>query len=242
MCLSLLYTFMRKILKIVSNRLLKKVMFLFLLLKTVRANSFHNYYSVALLCSIIICVGCTSKQDIKPKIPSNVVFTVDSTLISMRMQALDSGITYCAPKTWKPLDAALQAQIQQKMEEQNSSEIRINTSLVYRKENGMSALAVSELQFPSQSALSGAENINTFVRRITSSLDSTTVQVARFKKGEIPLTQIVIRTPESVNFKVLLSTKNRILLFDYILAMPEFTTEIRAVESSIGSILISQLP
>jgi hypothetical protein len=201
-------------------------------------NKNTSYYLAVILIVLALANACSKKAE--PQNTSNVMkFSVDTLLLDEQVKSAELALQFRAPKGWKPLESALQKELEAKMSAVDSAEIRILTKYVFKRSQGTSALAVSTLVFPSLDTTFTQKMVH-YTTRINSSVDTSSMKVARFTKGNIPMTQFVFRSPQSVAFKLLFPSNNQILQFDYIIATSEFNNEIRAVESSIGSILLSQ--
>ncbi len=203
----------------------------------------HNFFAHILgtfvcLCVVLCISACTEKRASTPS-SKNIRVEVDSTLLDISVLDTALNLTFRVPKDWKPLESAMQAEMQAKLAQQDTNDIRIAPKHVFKRVQGKSALAVSELYFPS-GMTNTAQKIDEYTKRIKSGMDTSSCQVARFTNNAIPITQIVLRSPQTVAFKLLIPSAGRIFQFDYILALPEFNQNIRAVESSIGSIFISK--
>jgi hypothetical protein len=201
-------------------------------------NKNTSYFLAVLMIVLALANACSKKEE--PRNTDKVMkFSVDTLLLDEQVKSSELAIQFRAPKDWKPLENSLQKELEAKMSAVDSAEIRILTKYVFKRSQGASALAVSGIVFPKTDTTFTQKMVH-YTNRITSSVDTTSMQVARFTKGNIPMTQFVFRSPQSIAFKLLFPSNNQILQFDYIIATSEFTKEIRAVESSIGSILLSQ--
>jgi hypothetical protein len=186
-------------------------------------------------CTFLL-LSCGKKQEERPIVPT-MKFAVDTALLGERVRSENLGLSFSVPKNWKPLESSLEKELQEKMAQQDSTNIRVMTKYVFKNVHGNSVVAVSTILFP-QKNQTYQQNLDLYASRIQSGVDSNSIQKAVFLKGDIPITQFVVRSPQGVMFKLLFPSKNHFIQCDYILPSSEFTNEIRAVESSIGSFLL----
>jgi hypothetical protein len=207
-----------------------------------------NYYSWKMRMSflmpvvvigIIVCLGACTKNDAPPKTIPAVTFDVNALLLGDSVVSKQYGITFFVPKNWKPLPKDIEQQLRSRLSDVNTGEIRPEPLYIFVGEANKATLAVSVLRFPAQDTSITLQRMR-FVQSVKSNTDSSTLRIAEFRKNTMLMTQCVIRTPERISFKVLVEAKNALLQFDYVLSMAVYTKEIRAVESSIGSILLIQ--
>jgi hypothetical protein len=194
--------------------------------------------TAVLLVFLAISYACTKKQEPNNTIPL-VKFEVNRRLLGDSILSKVHKVSFFVPKDWKPLPKDIEEKLRLRLSEQNIGEIRPQPMYLFVGEKSKATLIVSTLDFPQQDSTVALKKAH-FVRKVQSQIDSTMLRVSEFRKGTMPLVQCVIRTPTQITFKILIEAETTLLQFDYIIPMAIYNNEIRAVESSIGSIFTIQ--
>lgn len=186
----------------------------------------------------VIQTACTKQETPKNETPL-VTFQVNRQLLGDSVASTLYKITFFPPKDWITLPKDIEEQFRSKLEQANTGDIRPQPLYVFVAKKSKATLMVSSLEFAQLDTNVAMKRLY-YVNRIKSQIDSTMLRVAEFRKGTIVCTQCVIRTPTQISFKLLIESEQKLLQFDYIILLSVYNQEIRAVESSIGSIITIQ--
>ena len=190
-----------------------------------------------LLVSFAMSSACT-KQEPSKNITPSVIFEVNRQLLGDSVISKAHHISFAPPKGWEALPKNIEEQFRAKLEQANTGDIRPQPHYIFVSKS-KATLMVSSLEFPLQDTTLALKRAH-YVGKMKSQIDSTMLRVAEFRKGVMLLTQCVIRTPTQISFKILVESEQTLLQFDYIVPLAVYNNEIRAVESSIGSIFTIQ--
>lgn len=198
---------------------------------------------ILLFCIFLTNCGKTTKQKEITSTVEGMTFTVNRQLLKDSLNIIDEKMIISIPKSWKPLPDSLKSSLTSKVETFNarndSSAIQLNIHSVYVQPDNKASLVISRLSFPKNDSTESLQRKH-YTQQMKTGIDSTSLGIAEFSKDGIFITQYMIRTLQSVSFKLLFKAHKSMMQCDYIIPTNAFQQEIRAVESSIGSIFISQ--
>jgi hypothetical protein len=195
----------------------------------------NNLVLMVLCCTVL---ACANKDEPRKSIPL-VKFDVNPQLLGDSIVSNLLAVKFSIPKHWKRLPPAIEEQVRVRLAEVNVGDIRPEPLYIFVEGKSNATLTVSSLTFAALGS-SVAQQREVYVRRITTQIDTTKLQVSEFRKDNMHLTQCVIRSSEKILFRVLVEAKKQLLQFDYAIPLTVYTQEIKAVESSIGSIFTIQ--
>lgn len=189
-----------------------------------------------LLCAIIICsfVGCDSPN--KKRQPyETLVFNVDETHLEPILTDTELKITIAAPKNWKKIDNSMFAQVINKLDLQLTENIKLVPRWIFLNQSSRAMCVVSKLDgveiAPDETLL---KNLITAYR---SQFPNATVKQAIFMKDAFRIHQVMVIAADFVLIKLICDApKTPIFEVDYHISKDVYQIELKAIESSIGSI------
>lgn len=193
----------------------------------------------------IILVGCSTRDKPQKNTIPTLTFTVNRQLLGDSILIADEDLKIIAPRHWKPMTAMQMNELSEKMRilEANSSDstnlIRVSVQSVFVLQDGAASLVISRIRFPKQDSTEDLQRVH-YSQLTKKRIDSTSLGIADFMCNNTHFTQFMIRTPQSVSFRLVFKARSSMMQCDYIIPNNIFQQEIRAVESSIGSILFTQ--
>jgi hypothetical protein len=194
-----------------------------------------NLFIISSVSFLLFC----SKPDKTPSPEvAELTFEVDSTKLELPNQDQDLGIQFNAPKGWiltpKTLLEAFSNRDSSIFLEE--ADFKITPISICLNQETRCLLYISKIHGIQDSA--SVDKYKDLIQRIFSP-----TKVGDFLKDNIRFTQYLIQDERRVNFKLLFfNSKNQLIQFDYIVPKDVYLSELKAIESSIGSIkLIEQL-
>ncbi len=190
-----------------------------------------------LLCGIIISgfAGCDSPNARKQPYET-LVFKVDETRLEPIVTDTTLRIKIAAPKDWKKIDDSMLAQVVNKVEPQPTpQELQIVPRWIFLNESSQSMCIVSRLDgvniAPDETLL------NNLKTAYENQFPNATVQQAIFMKDAFRIHQLMVIAADFVRIKLICDAPETLVFeVDYRVPRNVYETELRAIESSIGSI------
>ena len=190
-----------------------------------------------LLCSVLIggFIGCES-PNAKKQVYETLVFKVDETLLEPPMMDATLRIKIAAPKDWKKIDDSMLAQIVNKLEIQPTpQELQITPRWIFLNEGSRAMCIVSKLN--GVEIAPGETLLKTLKTAYRNQLPNATVQGTVFMKDAFHIHQLMVIATDFVLIKLICDApKTLVFEVDYRVPRDVYQTELRAIESSIGSI------
>jgi hypothetical protein len=184
--------------------------------------------------TIVAAVGCDRSKP-QGQGYEQMVFDVDRALLEPTVTDAFLNISIAAPRRWKPVEAAELAQLAARLSESVGKQIPIEPRWIFLDNRSQAACVVSRLDaadIPSEDAL-----LKELESVYTSRFPGATVKGAIFLKDEMRVHQLMITAADFILIKLLLDAPTvPILAVDYIIPRHVYADELRAIESSIGSI------
>ena len=196
-----------------------------------------------LLCGIIVgsLAGCDPPDSQKPTYET-LVFNVDQTRLEPAITDTTLKIKLSAPKGWKAIDDAMLAGVIDGLGDKLAQGLQMVPRWVFMNEDSRAMCVVSRLGGgkgpPDETLLKTQET----AYRIQ--FPRATVQRATFMKGAFRVHQLMVGTSDFVLVKLVCDAPdNPVFEVDYVVPRDVYEAELRAIESSIGSInLITNSP
>ena len=190
-----------------------------------------------LLCGIIVSgfVGCDS-PDTKKQAYETLVFKVDETLLEPPVMDATLRIEIAAPKNWKKIDDSMLAQVVNKLDIQPTpQDLQITSRWIFLNETSRAMCLVSRLNgveiAPDETLL---KNLKTAYRN---QFPKATVQGTVFMKNAFRIHQLMVIATDFVHIKLICDEPETLVFeVDYRVPRDVYQMELRAIESSIGSI------
>ena len=207
-----------------------------------RLNILRNC-KVLLLLSLgaILFLSCSPKQK-KDEVNSQAVvelhFYVDSARIEDTVKDTIDGFQLNPPLDWKLTSPEMLAQITAKYSEQQKENVKFRPIFISMNQEKECLLSVISVGLKSDSIL----EMEAYCKLIEEKFVKDEIRKEIFKNNNIVFTQYLILKENLVTFKLLFrGPMNNLIQLDYITSRKNYPSEVKSIESSIGSIrLISQ--
>ena len=179
-------------------------------------------------------VGCDSPNPQKQPYET-LVFKVDETRLEPTVTDTTLRIKIAAPKNWKKIDASMLAQVTNKLDLQITQGIQMAPRWIFLNEGSRAMCVVSKLDgveiAPDETLL---KNLKTAYQN---QFPNATVQGTVFMKDAFRIHQLMVVTVDFVRIKLICEAPETLIFaVDYHIPKDVYKTELRAIESSIGSI------
>jgi hypothetical protein len=185
---------------------------------------------------LLLSLFAACENSKKSNDPKELNFNVDKTKLNEKVNSPLLGLEFNPPANWNEIDSVLIRNMKGQLKSQSvrSDSIQFSLKKVFLDQENMSMLSISELEFDNAIA----EPKNYYDSRIQNKFEKASIfRRGEFLKDDIKFIQYLIENSGNVNFKLLFSNSNdKTIQFDYILTKKNYSNQIRAIESSIGSI------
>ena len=190
-----------------------------------------------LFCSIIIStliIGCDPPK-VKNQRYETLAFKVDETLLGQPLTDLTLRIKMAPPKHWKKIDESTFTQVTNKLDSERIQEAKVTPRWIFSDESSRATCLVSELNGV---AITPDE---TLLKDLTTAYQTeypeAKVQQAVFMKDGLRIHQLMVIAADFVLIKLICDAPETLVFeVDYWVPKDVYQTELRAIESSIGSI------
>ncbi len=196
-----------------------------------------------LLCGIVISslMGCDSPNAQK-RTHETLTFNVDPTRLEPAITDTTLKLQISAPKGWKAIEDAMLAEVIDRLDDTLTQGLQMVPRWVFLNENSGAMCVVSRLEggaVPPNDTL-----LKTLETAYRTQFPKATVQRAIFMKDAFRVHQLMVGTSDFVLIKLICNApENPVFEVDYVVPKDVYGTELRAIESSIGSInLITNSP
>ena len=196
-----------------------------------------------LLCGIIVgsLVGCDS-PDSQKRTYETLVFNVDQTYLEPAITDTTLKLEVSAPKDWKAIDDAMLVEVIDGLDDKLTQGLQMVPRWVFMNEDSRAMCVVSGLEggtVPLDETL-----LQTLETAYRTQFPKAMVQRAIFMKDAFRVHQLMVGTSDFVLVKLVCNApENPVFEVDYVVPRDVYETELRAIESSIGSInLITNSP
>ncbi len=184
---------------------------------------------------ILMLCSCSGKKD--EPVYEKIIFNVDTTLLGKRITIKSAGLEFYSPKGYVQMDDQMFQNLKTSL--LNLEGFKHFPMLAAVSESQTGILLFIKL-FPEDSTL--VHLPFSYVEKVLQPKDTNvTLNKATFTKDSIDILQYLVDTDETVNFKLFFHDKDSNLYeLDYIFVSKEdYKKNIRAIESSIGSLKIN---
>ncbi|MCI0495274.1 hypothetical protein L0Z72_09735 [candidate division KSB1 bacterium] len=196
-----------------------------------------GYYKLLIFLAFIIMLFCAKQEKETVQREDELAFEVDTAKLELSTRLMDWGIELNSPKDWKPIDEKLFNQLSDKAATVNLSDSTFSCqpNAIFFNQNDKSTLFIS--------AVSGVDDTSSFAQYKNLIQEKLAPRKAGdFLKNQISFSQFLIQDELHVNFKLLFQNKRlQLIQFDYIIPIHSYVSELKAIESSIGSIHLINL-
>ena len=179
-------------------------------------------------------VGCDS-PNVQKQPYENLVFNVDETRLEPAVEDTTLRIKVAAPKNWKEIDDPMLAQVINELDTQPTPELQIVPRWIFLDESSQAMCIVSKLNgveiAPDETLL------KTLTTAYQNQFPNATVRQAVFMKDAFRIHQLMVIAADFVRIKLICDAPETLVFeVDYRVPRDVYQTELRAIESSIGSI------
>ena len=166
---------------------------------------------------------------------SELFFHIDSSQLGSLFESESLGVALHPPKGWTVMGSDSREKLRrQLMAEQNDSEpLAINPVAIFMDTASGALLSVNHLEVMS----TDSSAFMSYTQTLENAFPGQSVKKADFSKDGMPFIQYLIQGNKQIAFKLITTTGNKSnLQFDYIIPVHAYVDQIKAIESSIGSI------
>lgn len=179
-------------------------------------------------------VGCDS-PNAKKQPYETLVFQVDESRLEPTVTDETLRIKIAAPRNWKMIDDAMLQQVTNKLDTQRIQGIQMVPRWIFLNEDSQAMCVVSKLKgveiAPDETLL------KTFTTAYQNQFPKATVQQAVFIKDAFRIHQLMVIATDFVRIKLICDAPETLVFqVDYHIPKSVYQTELRSIESSIGSI------
>lgn len=198
-----------------------------------------SYIEIFLGCGIILwgLIGCDNPNPAD----ESLVFHVDETRLEPAITDPTLKIEIAAPKGWKVIDDATLTQVIDQLGDTLAQGLQITPRWVFLNEATRTMCVVSKLEgvkaSPDETLLQTLENA------YRNQFPMGKVQRATFRKDAFRVHQLIVVATDFVLIKLICDAlKSPVFEVDYVVPSDVYQRELRAIESSIGSLSLINHP
>lgn len=199
-------------------------------------------YSILLFYLLALLPGCASKKANNPH-SSEMKFNIDNSKLGAAINDTLYNLRFNPPLNWnnagqKKVDEAGRA-ITKALAGNN--QLSVKPLYIFVNGSDGSVLNIADIRLnPEQNNFD--LKIKEYGRIMFGSSDSTNVKKAFYTKDGIEIAQFLIQKNGFVNFRLLFGNGiGNLLQFDYLSKQEDYSNEVKAIESSIGSIKLIKI-
>jgi hypothetical protein len=192
----------------------------------------HIIYNILSIALITLLLFCSEQDKTSSQKVAELEFEIDSSKVEHITHNTDLGIQFNSPKGWTLIPQALFEEFSKR----NSAiflegvDFTINPISIFLNKENKSLLYISQL-----GGIEDSTSVDKYKDLIQKNFSPT--KVGDFLKDNILFTQYLIQDENRINCKLLFfNPKDQLIQFDYILQKDSYVLELKAIESSIGSI------
>jgi hypothetical protein len=194
---------------------------------------------VSLLLVTSMCTYCGSDEvsENTAKAPE-LQFNIDMAKLGAVYQQDDYGITLYPPKGWELVSAEVFQQLKEQISKNISvQEVSFEPIDMFFNEENQSILSIAHIIDVNKQGITDQDLLKKYQEFLTSEINSSLLKKGEFLKDGIHFVQVLIQDGDRVIFKLLVqNVKNQLIEFDYIVLKSTYNSEVKAIESSIGTI------
>jgi len=192
-----------------------------------------SYQACFCLITLLLFSACGQRAEDPSGVPV-MAFEVNEALLGEAVRLDAHGLVFSPPRGWKGASADLLEEINTTVFEKEAS-VRQESIKVFYDADAGSFLSVTLVQVDGGGSFE--EQTEQFANLLSSQQTSVSYRKAAFNKDGLHLVQFMGQSQGMINFKLLLASGGGDLLqFDYVVPMAHYPEQVKAVESSIGSL------
>lgn len=185
--------------------------------------------------SFIFCSQSQQSEDKADSSSTEMKFEVDRTKLEASVRDTIYAIQYNPPLEWKAIPSEIFAQVSQQLSQQLSEEkVTLQPISIYMNQPKGVLLSVAVVD-----SLTGSfsEKIEAYEKLLQNKFSTATLQKGEFTKDTLKFVQFLIQKENLITFKLLFqNSQHKLIQFDYIVPKENYVSEVKSIESSIGSI------
>jgi hypothetical protein len=195
------------------------------------------YHFCIFILFVLSIYSCSDKNN-SPGSREELKFNIDQNLISDKIDLKEYKISFNPPINWGTISGSLFDSLNYLIKDQPiSEEIKIIPLEVFFDSSSKSVLNVTAIKVKADSL---NNIINNLGKELLKKYGNTSLKRADYLKDGIPVTQFLITENEVITFKILIfNDLNQIIEFDYSTLKNSYPNEVKSIESSIGSIKLT---
>lgn len=179
----------------------------------------------------ILSVGC-AREETAPL--AQMEFRVDSTLLGAVIEVPNHDLRFNPPVGWASISDSGVVQVNEEAPGEEGA-ITVEAAHLFFHPTHRSVLSVSVLRQVAGGRFE--ERIAAYAEVLKDAFPGPELKQTAFRKDGLHIVQFLARPEGLVNFKIVLDTPSADLIqFDYVVPQPFYEEQVRAIESSIGSI------
>ncbi|HHE39289.1 MAG TPA: hypothetical protein ENL20_12055 [Candidatus Cloacimonetes bacterium] len=186
--------------------------------------------TVVIILSILALTNCSNKKQGNDK--DQIIFHVDSLLLDSTYTNSKLEIDFKPPKNWKVISDELMESIKANTETISDS-INIDLQKVFMNKDisGFCFISTFEENYHSRNF------VKDYILEIKKKNSEKSIKEGNFLYNDFKIMQLSIFDQDNINLKLIIqSQKQKTFLIDYIIPMKFYEDNLRAIESSIGSL------
>lgn len=190
-----------------------------------------------LLCGMLSVgfMGCDAPPNAQKRAAETLVFNVDATRLEPAITDTMLNITMAAPKEWKKIDDAVLAQVMEQVTPRLEQGLKLVPRWIFMNVRSRAMCIVSQVNSVEialdDTLLEAQENA------YRDAFPEATVRRATFRKDAFRIHQLMVSAPDVVLIKLICDAPETLIFeVDYVVPKAVYAAELRAIESSIGSI------
>lgn len=181
---------------------------------------------------VALLLFCSKSDRLPSEKVTELAFEVDSIKLELASVDQNLGIQFNSPKGWTLIPQKLFEAFSQQDSTifLKGSDFALAPISIFLNQDSKSLLYISQMR-----GIQDSVSIDGYKNLIQGKFSPT--KAGDFLKDNILFTQYLIQNESRVNFKLLFfNSKNQLIQFDYIIPKDVYLSELKAIESSIGSI------
>jgi len=181
--------------------------------------------------------GCENKQNDETGL-KQIQFNIDPNTLAGEVSDSVLKLFFKPPKNWKLIDEKLFKKVEDidDVQLKQKGDVSIIPLYIFMDDSLKCLLNISQIQLKDGNN-TDALNLLEYEKLLLGKFGKEKLKRAEFLKGDLPVIQYMINDKEKVNFKILFYNTAKVLIqFDYVSSIEVYPKEIKAIESSIGSI------
>jgi len=181
--------------------------------------------------------SCGNKQNDEAGL-KQIQFNIDPNTLAGEVSDSVLKFLFKPPKDWKLIDEKLFKKVEDNndIRLKQKGDIRIIPLYIFMDDSLKCLLNISQIQFNDKGKTGGNKSAE-YEKALLNNFGKEKLKRAEFLKDDLPVIQYMLNDKGKVNFKILISNKAKELIqFDYVTDFGIYPKEIKAIESSIGSI------